>query len=88
MIELTGQPLLSLTNQPVCNPCSVDLTNVNRKHLFSFDAAIRAAGGFPRPDVKGFATVEVTGDAEMFAVQNVATNTHGSANDVDVNFGS
>ncbi|MBP9663274.1 MAG: VCBS repeat-containing protein [Pyrinomonadaceae bacterium] len=82
--DLTGLPLLSMTNQPVCNPCSVNLTNINRKHLFSFDALIRAAGGFPRPDVRGFATLEVTGDTKNVSVQDIGTNTHTGPNDVEL----
>lgn len=82
--DQTSQPLLSLTNQQVCNPCSVMLTNINRKNLFSFDALIRAAGGFPRADVRGFATVEATGDLQNVSLQNIATNTHTGPNDVEI----
>lgn len=81
--DLTGQPLLSMTGQPVCDPCSANLTNVNRKHLFSFDALIRAAGGFPRADVRGFATVEVMGDTRNVSIQDIGTNTHTGPNDLE-----
>lgn len=81
--DLTGLPLLSLNNQPVCNPCTVNLTTAARKHLFSLDALIRNAGGFPRPDVRGFATVEVTGDKENVSVEDIEKNNHTSANDVE-----
>jgi len=82
--DLTDQPLLSMTGQPVCNPCSADLTNINRKRLFSFDELIRAAGGFPRADVRGFATVDITGDRKNVSLQGIGTNTHTGPNDVEL----
>lgn len=80
---LFGHPLLSATNQPVCDPCSVDLTMTDRKRTFSFDELIRAAGGFPRPNVTGFATVEVSGDTRKVVMDPRSLRTLDSANRVE-----
>jgi hypothetical protein len=55
-----GQPLLSATSTPVCNPCAFNVGK-GRKITINVENLIQNAGGFPQPVVSGFMVVVVTG---------------------------
>lgn len=78
----TGQPLLSRTNQPVCNPCTITFQS-GPKQVFSLEERISAAGGFLREVVTGYAVLTSTGPGEV-NMQGFITNSHTSAFDVSV----
>jgi hypothetical protein len=82
--DMTGLPLRSATNQEVCNPCTTTLSAGQRKNHFSFNQLILNAGGFPRPNVTGFATFLTTGDTRNVFAQEIAANIHASPNDVEL----
>ncbi len=82
--DMTGFPLRSSTDQPVCDPCILDLSTTQQKGSFNFDQLIRDAGGFPRPDVTGFAAITISGDTGKVFIQEVATNRHTTGNNVDI----
>lgn len=81
--DITGQPLKSATNQDVCNSCTMNLSTAEPKKSFDYDQLIRNAGGFPRPDITGFSTVNVISSSRDVLMQQIQTLRHSTFNNVD-----
>ena len=88
-----GNPVLSDTGQPACNPCGPIQVAPGHKVEFSFDDAMMAAGGFPKnpvpglppPPVLGYAIIVVGGaDPDNVTMQGFVVNSHTSAFDLSV----
>ncbi|NNE65096.1 MAG: VCBS repeat-containing protein [Pyrinomonadaceae bacterium] len=79
--ELTSQPLQSATAQDVCNPCTFSVGSGNPKETIVVDDLITSAGGFPRPDINGYAVAVINGATGNTAVLGTLVNSHSGVGD-------
>jgi hypothetical protein len=69
----------------VCNPCSFDLSDAQRKRTVTLEELILTnGGGFPASTPSGLAVLVVQGDAAHVALQGFVVNSHTNAFDVSV----
>jgi hypothetical protein len=77
-----GQPMLSRSGTPVCNPCTLAFRE-GAKQVFSLDERITAAGGFAREMMSGYLVITSTGPASV-NMQAFIVNSHASSLNLSV----
>jgi hypothetical protein len=71
MLNAAGQPILSATAQPVCNPCVLLLDGGQRQRRVSLSQLVLDAGGFSG-FVLGLATLSTGGDVANLSVHGTS----------------
>lgn len=81
----TGQPLKSRTGADVCNPCTIEFSR-GPKQVLSIEERVLAAGGFARPLVSAYATLNTRGSRSLegVAVQAFVINAGPGPSDLSV----
>ncbi|MBL8028018.1 MAG: T9SS type A sorting domain-containing protein [Fibrobacteres bacterium] len=79
--QMTGLPVVSATDDDVCNPCSESVGRAGSRKSISVEAEMLAKGGFPvsqnggtgtlsESDVHAIAVIEVSGDTDRIVVSS------------------